>query len=116
MPKTFLENIPEAKRDRLKANLKGMWYHDKKDCWVIPGHAGRYCYFKGYRIHRLSFALFIRDFFITKLICHKCDNPPCFNPDHLFEGDQKINMEDAKRKGRIVSRSIYKGNTSDQFK
>jgi hypothetical protein len=33
-------------------------------------------------------------------VLHTCDNPWCVNPDHLFIGTQKINMEDKKGKGR----------------
>jgi len=34
-------------------------------------------------------------------VCHRCDNPPCVRPSHLFIGTRRENMFDAKRKGRL---------------
>lgn len=41
-------------------------------------------------------------------VLHSCDNPPCCNPEHLFLGTQKENLEDMTKKGRR--------NTSHNFK
>lgn len=37
-----------------------------------------------------------------RLICHRCDNPLCVRPEHLFLGTQLDNMEDARKKGRTA--------------
>jgi hypothetical protein len=33
--------------------------------------------------------------------CHHCDNPVCSNPEHLYVGTPKQNMQDAVRRGRV---------------
>ena len=42
--------------------------------------------------------------------CHHCDNPPCCNPEHLFEGTLADNNRDMSRKGR-AARGESAGNT-----
>jgi hypothetical protein len=49
--------------------------------------------------HRFAYEYFIGS--INNLnVLHKCDNPKCCNPDHLFLGTQKDNMIDCKNKNR----------------
>lgn len=51
--------------------------------------------------HRLAAHLWLGyDLADTRIVCHKCDNPACFNPKHLFIGTRKDNMQDCVRKGR----------------
>lgn len=35
-----------------------------------------------------------------KFVLHRCDNPCCVRPDHLFIGDASVNMADCASKGR----------------
>lgn len=74
------------------------------ECWEWKGGRSRqYGYFKldGKRVlaHRHSFFL-KHGHLPTNNALHSCDNPPCVNPNHLRDGTQLENMQDAKQRGR----------------
>lgn len=50
--------------------------------------------------HRYSYAKFKGPIPDGMFVCHQCDEPSCVNPDHLFLGTQKTNMEDCSKKDR----------------
>lgn len=85
-------------------------YVNKTDgCWEWTGArfvAGGYGALNGgrrgvtLRAHRLSWEIHHGPIPAGMDICHKCDNPPCVNPAHLFPGTTTQNMRDCSGKGR----------------
>lgn len=50
--------------------------------------------------HRISWVLKNGDLAPGLMVLHRCDNPSCVNPDHLFLGSPQANTTDMVSKGR----------------
>lgn len=96
------DELPE--RFRNKVRVAG-----PDECWEWTAHRG----FDGYgiyvpgpergnaRAHRYAFERTIGPIPLDTLcVLHRCDNPSCVNPKHLFLGTRGTNVRDCTRKGR----------------
>lgn len=89
---------------------------DKKSCWVwaqsLKAHKFGYgvVEFKGKKkvAHRFAYELVNKlSLLSSQKVCHKCDNPPCCRPSHLFIGSQKDNVDD------MISKLRHRGGIDD---
>lgn len=76
------------------------------DCWGWSGilHRGYAAFYFGrgnhFLAHRFSYEIHCGEIPPGYFVCHRCDNPACTNPDHLFLGTHRDNMIDCIEKGR----------------
>lgn len=90
-------------------------------CWLWIGNLdncgyGRFSFEGRARLsHRASYQMFCGPIPEGMQILHRCDNPTCVNPDHLFAGSISDNMRDMVAKNRNAKHNNAKLD-ADQIK
>lgn len=56
---------------------------------------------KTWKAHRVAYTLAVGEIMPGLVVAHRCDNPACVRPDHLWVGTQGDNIRDSVRKGRF---------------
>lgn len=77
------------------------------DCWEWKAFRDRDGYGK-FNVYgtmevasRVAFEIHNKERLGDRFACHKCDNPSCCNPAHIYAGDPQTNMDDASERDRF---------------
>lgn len=85
-------------------------------CWIYTGYKNE-CGYGRFRVHgkkvlahRFSYQMRVGSIPDGMLVLHKCDNPACINPEHLYLGKEKENAIDmVSRKHQWLQRAKEQG-------
>ena len=87
---------------QLHADFFANIHLDISGCWLWMGSptTKNYGYYHNDGAHRIAYEIFYHTKPQKFEVLHTCDTKLCVNPDHLWLGTQKDNMQDRQRKGR----------------
>lgn len=98
--------------------LADVWTEPNTGCWLWAGTVNR----KGYGIarhdgkprlaHRVAYAQHHGPIPAGMFVCHRCDQPCCVNPDHLYAGTPKQNTADMFRRNRVQRKGKKRPNAT----
>lgn len=90
-----------------KENINNFWKRVEKtdNCWIWRGGVnsrgyGNFAFRKNGKVinnraHRFAYILSEGKVPLNLMVCHKCNNPLCVRPDHLYMGSGSDNVQDA---------------------
>lgn len=91
----------EKLKSRTQTNQKGCWE------WLgaknSAGYGNTYLRGKYVNAHKAMWIALHGSPATGEFVLHRCDNPCCVNPSHLFLGSQNDNMQDKSQKGRAIA-------------
>lgn len=92
----------ETIRSRCDATATGCW--EWRGARKLTGHPYGIAFIGGKcrTMHRVAIVASGSVLGASDCVLHRCDNPPCCNPDHLFVGSQNDNIRDCAQKGRYA--------------
>ena len=93
---------------------------NENGCWEWQGYQykgyGQLGHnYKKYWVHRAAYQEYVGPLVKGMMICHKCDNPICINPDHLYQGTALDNNRDRAERNPDSGPYLYQVNTAKKF-
>lgn len=98
--------MPNHKKDPIDNFWNKVDKCSENDCWnwkaskYLAGYGAFYVNRMKCLAHRFSYELHFGEIPKDLMVLHKCDNPSCVNPNHLFIGTHQDNMNDMVSKNR----------------